>query len=164
MKSLIVALLIGILSTSLTAEEKALVTFEFLSPETALEAAQAALKACREDGFQVAVAVVDRMGVTQVVLRDRFAGPHTPETASRKAWTATTFRTDTLSLSDFTKTGMPQSGAREITNALMIGGGVPMEAEGVVVAGIGVSGGPGGHEDDACARQGLESILEKLEF
>jgi uncharacterized protein GlcG (DUF336 family) len=30
----------------------------------------------------VAVAVVDRFGVIQVVLRDRYAGPHTPVTAS----------------------------------------------------------------------------------
>ena len=38
-----------------------------LTPETALKAAQAALKKCRDSGFQVTVAVVDRMGVTQVL-------------------------------------------------------------------------------------------------
>src|SRR5512145_1832848 len=37
-----------------------------LTPETALKAAQAALARCRTNGFQVAVAVVDRMGGTQV--------------------------------------------------------------------------------------------------
>jgi len=46
----------------------------------------------------------------------------------------------------------------------MIGGGVPIEAQGVVVGGIGVSGAPGGAADDACARVGLDAILEKLEF
>lgn len=33
-----------------------------LTPETALKAAQSALAKCRADGYQVAVAVVDRAG------------------------------------------------------------------------------------------------------
>jgi hypothetical protein len=44
------------------AGDDALVVYKSLSPEVALEAAQAALKQCRADGFQVAVAVVDRFG------------------------------------------------------------------------------------------------------
>lgn len=48
-----------------------------LTPETALKAAQAALASCRNQGFQIGVAVVDRSGLTQVFLRDRFAGAHT---------------------------------------------------------------------------------------
>ena len=69
-----------------------------LTPETALKAAQAALAKCRAEGFQVAVAVVDRAGITQVLLRDRFAGPHTVEVATNKAWTAASFRTNTDAL------------------------------------------------------------------
>ena len=57
-----------------------------LTPETALKAAQAALKSCRERGYQATVAVVDRMGVVQVLLRDRFAGPHTADMATAKAY------------------------------------------------------------------------------
>ena len=68
-----------------------------LTPETALKAAQAALKSCRDRGFQATVAVVDRMGVVQVLLRDRFAGPHTPDMATAKAYTAASFRTNTTS-------------------------------------------------------------------
>ena len=65
-------------------------TVKVLTPETALKAAQAALKSCRDRGFQATVAVVDRMGVVQVLLRDRFAGPHTVDMASAKAYTAAT--------------------------------------------------------------------------
>ena len=57
----------------------------------ALDLARGALASCRERGFQVAVAVVDRFGVTQVLLRDRFAGAHTIATATSKAWTAVSF-------------------------------------------------------------------------
>ena len=53
-----------------------------LTPEAAQNAVNAAMAECRRQGFQVAVAVVDRAGVTQSLLRDRFAGAHTPEVAA----------------------------------------------------------------------------------
>ncbi len=144
--------------------EEALISFKVLSPAVALELAQATLEACRNEGYQVAVAVVDRLGITQVILRDRYAGPHTPETARRKAWTAITFRTDTLELTKLTQAGQEQSGMRQVTGAMLIGGGVPVEAAGSLVGGIGVSGAPGGPADDACARTGIEAIEDKIAF
>lgn len=50
-------------------------TFKALKPEVALEVAQATMIACREAGYQVSIAVVDRSGITQVMLRDQVAGP-----------------------------------------------------------------------------------------
>ena len=58
-------------------------TVRQLTPETAAKATRAALDDCRKRGFQVAVAVVDRSGVAQALMRDRFAGPHT-ESPSRR--------------------------------------------------------------------------------
>src|SRR5260221_6655848 len=78
--------------------QESLVSYKSLAPEIALELAQAALANCQQRGYQVAIAVVDRFGVIQVVLRDRYAGPHTPATASGKAWTAATFRSSTSNL------------------------------------------------------------------
>jgi hypothetical protein len=78
------------------AAEDATYTVRLLTPETALKLATATLEACRKQGYQVAVAVVDRSGVVQVLLRDRFARRHTVKTAIDKAWTAITFRLDTL--------------------------------------------------------------------
>ena len=69
-----------------------------LTPETALIAAKAALEQCRKDGYQVAVAVVDRAGLLQVLLRDRFAGAHTIDLAPNKAWTAVSFRIPSAAL------------------------------------------------------------------
>ena len=63
-----------------------------------------------------------------------------------------------------TQAGQEQSGARQVTGALMIGGGVPVEAAGSLVAGVGVSGAPGGPADDACARVGIEAIEDKIAF
>ena len=152
------------LSLPVGAEEKSLVTFKILTLDAAMELAQASLADCRKRGYQVTIAVVDRFGTVQVILRDRFAGPHTPETARRKAWTAISFHTNTLLLAELTQAGKEPSGVRFVSEALMVGGGVPVEAAGSIVAGIGVSGAPGGDQDDACARAGIEAITYKLEF
>lgn len=153
------------LSFNLFADEEApLANFQMLTPATALKLAQATLKSCQDSGYQIAVAVVDRMGVPQVMLRDRFAGPHTPETATRKAWTAASFKTGTMAMAEETQAGKEQSGARFINNAMMIGGGLPINAAGTLVGGIGVSGAPGGKIDEKCAQDGLDKIDDELNF
>lgn len=137
-------------------------TVRLLTPETALAAAQAALRKCRDSGWQAAVAVVDRAGVAQVMLRDRFAGAHTPRTAAGKAWTAVSFRTSTTELSKMTQAGQPQSGIRHLPRVVMVGGGLLIEDQGSILGGIGVSGAPGGDADDTCARAGIDAIRDKL--
>ena len=135
-----------------------------LTPETALKAAHAALERCRSSGFQVAVAVTDRMGVVQVVLRDRFAGPHTPDLASAKAYTAASFRTNTTELAEATQPGRAQSGIRNRPGVAAVGGGMTIEASGALLGAIGVSGAPGAREDDACAAAGIAAIRDELEL
>ncbi len=83
-----------------------------LTPETAQKAVNAALADCRKRGFQVAVAVVDRSGVAQALVRDRHAGPHTVQTAIDKGYTAISFRTDTLEFAKLTQPGQAASGIR----------------------------------------------------
>ncbi len=135
-----------------------------LTPETALKAAQAALAKCRASGYQVTVAVVDRMGVVQALLRDRFAGPHSVDMASAKAYTAVSFRTNTSELAEATQPGRSQSGIRNRPGVAAVGGGLMIEAGGSLLGAIGVSGAPGGREDDACAQAGIGAIREDLEF
>jgi uncharacterized protein GlcG (DUF336 family) len=158
------SLLAALASGSVLAAEPATISLKALTPETALKAAQAALAKCRADGFQVAVAVVDRSGLTQVMLRDRYAGAHTPETATNKAWTAVSFRTNTTELLKITQPGQPSSGIRNLPRVVAVGGGVMIEAAGSIVAGIGVSGAPGGDADDVCARAGIKAVADSLEF
>lgn len=158
-----IALVAAGLTVPLHAEDT-LVTFRSLAPDVALEMAQAALGSCRDQGYQVTVAVVDRMGVPQVVLRDRYAGPHTPDTAARKAYTAVSFREATLSLAETTGPESPQSGARHIDNALMLGGGIPVTVSGSIVAGIGISGAPSAAADHACAQAGIDAVTATLEL
>ena len=144
--------------------QSATFTTKSLTPEAALKAAQAALAKCRADGYQVAVAIVDRGGTTQVLLRDRFAGPHTLEAATNKAWSAVSFRTPTAELEKATRSGQSMSGLRHFPRATTVGGGQMIEAGGSLLGGIGVSGAPGGEADDACAAAGIKAIADDLEF
>ena len=135
-----------------------------LTPETALSAAKAAMEFCRKQGYQVAVAVADRAGLAQVVLRDRFAGAHTLDVASNKAWTAASFRTPTAALAAETQAGKPLSGLRNLPRFLAVGGGLAIESGGAVLGAIGVSGAPGGEAAEACARAGIKAIADAVEF
>jgi len=158
-----VALLLGLAVGGAHAAD-ATFSVKLLTPETALKAAQAALKSCRDRGFQVTVAVVDRMGVVQVLLRDRFAGPHTADMATAKAYTAASFRTNTSELAEATQPGKPASGIRNRPGVAALGGGLMIEAGGSLLGAIGVSGAPGGREDDACAAAGIAAIREDIEL
>jgi len=135
-----------------------------ITPEAALRAARAALAACSKGGFQVAVAVTDRAGHPLVMLRERHAGPHTPEAATNKAYSALTFKIDTLALNRSTQAGEASAGIRHLPRVVAVGGGLVIEAAGSIVGAIGVSGAPGGDADDRCAKAGLTEIAEDLEL
>ena len=167
LKNAIVSGLPGLLTSiglSAFAAEAPTFTVRMLTPESALKAAQAALGQCRKDGFQTAVAVVDRAGVVQVLLRDRYAGAHTPDMAVGKAWAAASFKQSTSTLAAETQPGKPMSGIRQLPRLLAVGGGLPIEAGGNLLGAIAVSGAPGGDADDACALAGMKAIAEEIEF
>lgn len=161
---LVAGAVLGVGGTAAAQSAPASVTLRFMAPETALKAAQAALAACRASDYQVAVAVVDRSGLTQVVLRDRFAGPHTVKMAAGKAWTAASFRRSTSELAAETQPGRPMSGIRNLPRVIAAGGGLPIDEGGTLWGAIGVSGGPGGEADEACARAGIKAIADDLAF
>ncbi len=164
MRKLWLVLLLAPLMAAPACAEEGLVTFKSMSVDLALALARAALADCQKQGYQVSVAVVDRFGVTQVLLRDRFAGAHTVPTATGKAWTAVSFRTNTGELVAATAPGSPQAGVRNLPGATIIAGGVMVEAAGTLVGAIGVSGAPGGDNDETCAKAGIATIRDKLDF
>jgi uncharacterized protein GlcG (DUF336 family) len=144
--------------------EEATVTYKSLSPDVALEAVQAALKQCRADGYQVAVAVVDRFGEAQVLMRDRFAGLPAATIATDKAWTSVGFRANTSDLAKSVASGDISARLASLPRITMLGGGIVIEAGGTLLGAIGVSGAPGGDKDEACAKAGLAAIRDKLDF
>ena len=148
---------------------KSIYSFKSLSVESASDAAWGALKECRKKGYSVAVAVVDRGGNLQALLRDRLAGPHTTETAIRKAWTANSFRQSTADLAYLLKEGKISNQVQHYPGAILVGGGLAIEAQGELIGGIGVAGAPPGKSekdsiDGACAQAGINLIKETIEF
>lgn len=144
--------------------QKLLAQYTTLTTTAALRAAQAAFAHCQKQGYTVAVAVVDRGGQPLALLRDNLAGAHTSSTAQNKAATAASFRVSTTELAATSQPGRPQSGIRALPNVVAVGGGLVIEAKGGLVGAIGVSGAPGGDNDDDCAKAGIAAIKDALEF
>lgn len=150
-------------------EPPTLIGYRSLSADAASQVAWGALKACRDRGYSVAVAVVDRGGNLQALLRDRFAGPHTPETATRKAWTANSFRQSTAELAGLLEDKRIPAQVPNNPGALLVGGGLTIEAAGEIIGAVGVSGAPPGKSerdsiDGACAQAGIDVVREALAF
>ncbi|RTL50657.1 MAG: heme-binding protein [Bradyrhizobiaceae bacterium] len=151
-------------TASVTKAEDATVTYKSLTLDVALDAARAAIDQCRTDGFQVAVAVLDRFGQTQVLLRDRYAGLPAERTATDKAWTAIGFRNDTSALAKSIKNGSLDPGLASLPRVTMMAGALKIEMGDTLLGAIGVSGASGGDKDEKCARVGLDAIRDRLDF
>ena len=152
------------LAATMAAGADATFTIRQLTPEAALKAAHAAMEKCRAGGFQVSVAVVDRAGLPQVLLRDRFAGAHTVDVATNKAWSAASFRIPTAEIERASRPNGTMAGLRQVPRVTAIAGGLPIEAGGSLVGAIGVSGAPGGEADETCAAAGVKAVAEDLEL
>jgi uncharacterized protein GlcG (DUF336 family) len=128
-----------------------------ISVGASAKAAGAALAKCQADKLPfVTVAVVDRFGTVQAILRGDNAAEHTIESAKQKAYTAAAFGAPTSELAKRI-TGSGPSIA-DLPGTLYLPGGVPLKVNGASVAGIGVGGAPDGKVDEACAVAGAEAI------
>ena len=137
-------------------------THKVLTAALAVEAAQAAIAACKAQGYNVTVTVADRNGMPKVVIvRDGPAGVGT-EVTRRKAYTAAVQR---VSTGDFTKR-VSTPGAFNpgmFDSQLATGqGGVPIKVGEDTIGGIAVGGAPGGDKDEACALAGIDKIKDRL--
>lgn len=142
-------------------DQPVMVNIKRLSMETALRIAEAAIKQCRAEGVQIAVTVVDRGGHPQVVLRDVLAMDITVPISRMKAHTALAFNSATSSLEGrFTS---PHSVAK-LDSLVISAGGVPVQAGGQILGGVGVSGAPSGETDEKCAQAGVDAVSADLEM
>ncbi|NIR60925.1 MAG: heme-binding protein [Gammaproteobacteria bacterium] len=142
-------------------DQPAVLEIKRLSMEMAYRVAKGAVEACRAKGVQVAATVVDRAGQPQAVLRDVLAMPLTLEVSYKKAYTATNFNTPT---SDLVGRFEGNYSVGKAENVLIAAGGLPIEAGGTILGGVGVSGAPSGETDQECARAGLEAVRADLEM
>jgi uncharacterized protein GlcG (DUF336 family) len=137
-------------------------TFKVLTTDLAVEAAQAAIAACKAQGYNVTVTVADRLGKVKVqIVRDGPPGVGA-ESTRRKAYTSALQR---VSTDAFTKR-ISAPGAfnpGQFDQQLATGaGGVPIKAGEETIGGIAAAGAPGGDKDEACAQAGVDKIKDRL--
>jgi uncharacterized protein GlcG (DUF336 family) len=143
--------------------------------DAAVDAAQAAISACRANGYSATVTILDADYATRIVLRDGKAAAPTVDIARRKAYTV--LKTG-MSSGDFGKTvpstsppvhpapgdppPPPPGPVNGDPNLITWAGGLPIEVDGKIVGAMSASGAPGGDKDEACVRAGLARLAGRL--
>lgn len=125
---------------------------------TAERLATTARASCAALGKDIAVAVVDASGQTLLQSRSASVGPHNLEAARRKAFTSLSTRQPTLQLGRQARSQPDTAGLQYLPELLLLGGGQPLRQDAAVVGAIGVAGGGGPENDDACALAAARSL------
>ena len=137
-----------------------LLTQKNISLAMAEAIANGAMDKCKEMGFRVSVAVVDRDGLQLVMLRGDGAGLHTPEGADRKAYTARTFGGPSAQFLERVTKDQRAHASESYSRVLALPGGLPIKVGNDVVGAVGVSGSPG--KDDDCGQAGIDKVAAQL--
>jgi uncharacterized protein GlcG (DUF336 family) len=128
----------------------------------AAEAASETVAACAKQGYRETAVVLDADGAVIAVLRGDGAGIHTLDSAHDKAYTAVSFKNDTLSLAERAKGEDSIAPLAKLPHVMFFGGGVVIKLGDEVIGSIGASGAPGAKLDDGCAHAGLDKIRDQL--
>jgi uncharacterized protein GlcG (DUF336 family) len=163
--AVIAVTLVGIATT---ASAQGLIATQRLSAALANELVGETVAFCAQKGYPVTAVVVDLEGQRQAMLRGNGSPIHLSDNAYYKACSAASL---TLSRKeDSTKavaermaknpaTTVPQTPLPNVTYAV---GGVAIMAGGKTIAGIGVSGAPGGQVDEESARAAIAKIQDRM--
>src|SRR5579863_8141329 len=157
----ITAVLIGVANIA-PAGAQGLLTAPRISAALANEAVGAAVASCAAQGYSETAVLVDGDGVVQAALRGDNAGIHTIDSAHDKAYTAVSFKNDTLALAERAKPDGPITPLAKLPHVMFFPGGVVIKLGEEVIGAIGASGAPGGNLDDGCAKAGVAKIRERL--
>lgn len=147
-------LLAGLFAGSVQAETA-------LGLEAAEALAASARSACQAFHREVAVAVVDASGQPLLLSRSPAVGPHNLEAARRKAFTALSTRQATLALGRQARSQPDTAALQYLPELLLLGGGVPVKHGDTVLGAVGIAGGGGPENDDACARAAAASFATR---
>ena len=117
-----------------------------------------AIDACARQGRAIVVSVLDRGGNLVALQRADGVGPHNTEASRRKAYTALSTRSATLTLARKAAADPDARNLASLPELLLLGGGLPLMAGGQPVGAIGVAGGGGAVNDHACALAAVAAV------
>ena len=129
----------------------------------AVEAASEAVAACAKQGYHETAQVVDADGVVIATVRGDGVGAHSLDSALDKAFTAASFKSDTLALAERAKGEDSIAPLAKLPHVMFFGGGVPIKLGDETIGAIGAAGAPGAKLDDGCARAGIDRIKDRLQ-
>jgi uncharacterized protein GlcG (DUF336 family) len=140
-----------------------LITTHRIPAAVAARIVSAAVEACAAKGYAETAVVVDADGVRQAVLRGDKAGYHSLDSAYDKAYTAGSFKTDTLALVERAKAVPGFANLfTQLPHLMLFGGGVVIKSGDEVIGAVGAAGAPGADLDDGCAKAGVAAVQDQL--
>jgi len=123
---------------------------------------------CASRGYKVWAVVVNLDGVRQALLRGDGAPMHSQDNAYYKAYSAASITLgrnegSTKEVRDRMAKAAPSTvPSTPLPNVTYAVGGVTIRAGGAAIGAIGVSGAPGGALDEACAREAIAKIQDRI--
>jgi len=142
----------------MTAQTPNSVRLHCISMKAAAAATQAAVAHAEQLGIRINVAVTDGSGTLMAFLRMPGAFLHSVEIAMDKAYTAASFGFPTAQWPNILKDDEAlRIGIGQRPRMVIFGGGLPINENGELIGGIGVSGGSA-EQDEECARAGLAAL------
>jgi len=139
-----------------------------LSAALANELVGDAVAICAKQGYKVWAVVVNLDGVRIALLRGDGAPIHSQDNAYYKAYSAASLtlgrnENSTKEIFDrMAKAPASSVPSTPLPNVTYAQGAIVIRAGGQIIGAIGVSGAPGGQFDDACAREALAKIQDKI--
>ena len=156
------AALAAVAAAAPPAAAQGLLTTHRVSAPLANEAVAAAVAQCLTQGYFVSAVMLDASGTRQALLRGDGAGIHTLDSAQGKAYTSTSFKTESGAVAERIMANPAAVGLQHVPGVLLARGAIPIKIGDEVVGAIGVGGAPGGEKDEACAQAGLDKIKDRL--
>ena len=127
-------------------------TISNLTSKGALQVAEHTIQNAALQGKTITVVVVDASGTVIVVIKGDGVGPHNTQASEKKAFTALSTKTATLTLLRRAQQHSDTMNLNTIDSLLLLAGGQPLYYEGALVGAIGISG-AGPELDQALAEQ-----------
>ena len=131
---------------------------DHLTLEGAFELTRFAFESASELGKTVSIAILDANGTIILMVRGHNVGPHNTEASRKKAYTAISTKTSSFELMQKASADSTAANLNTLSELLLLGGGVPIWKDEVIVGSIGVSGAGDGLNDHNVAKQAVEKL------
>lgn len=101
---------------------------------------------------KISISLLDASGTIILITRADGVGPHNAEAARRKAYTALSTKTATLTLLRNTEKNPDTKNLNTLPELLLLSGGSPIWYNGNIIGSIGIAGGGSAENDDLIAK------------